>query len=806
MADILADDARVAWRGMVRRPFYAVATIVMLALAIGANATAFGIFYGFLIRPLPYRDAQRLLLAGEYQPTFDPVGASVSASAYGILRKDVPALADSGLWSSGGAAPVRVAHRPQAVRYNRETPSFFRALGIVPLLGRLPRRAAGRPNGPHEMMISAHFWQKDYGSAPSVLGRRLMVNGVDYRIVGVLPHDYSFGGGSDVDLPLVLPATGIRQYNTSNHMVFRLPRGVSRSQAGSMLTDVLPRILRSYPPSLIQFVRGVAMHTRRLRPWFISKTGLSGLPWVLQGTALMLLLLAVANAANLALVRQRARLHEFALRRALGGTGADTMRLLLAEQVPLLIGIIAIAMVLAWLGARLILSYGSAIVSPPFQFGFGWDEVVCVLVLSVLSVIAITTAPAVATARVNLQSAIGQGSKATIGRTARRVQRGLGMVQIALAFALLAGSLTLSVSLQRLLDRPLGFRPDHRIVAQVLAPKTVDMATAMTPVIAALRGDADVVSATGAGFASIPFSHLRSDIPIKRIAPGSPSDVINMSLAGENYFATMGIRVLKGRALETLDQRPDTKVTVIGAGAAKRLFGTTDVVGRMVKIPVLGDFRIVGVATPVVWRTKPWGRFLGTMYVPAPSFLIKAYPIYLADIIVRLRPGVRGADGRIRKSIEAAVPGAVVTSIRSYRRQIARFVGFRRMAAAIVSTFAVLALILAALGVYAVNAFIARARLAEFGMRAMLGASPARLLRLALGEAGWLLVFGLAGGLIGGFLLVRAMSPLLFEAATIAPWMFAVAFVIITAIVLGAAWRPAARAANTPVKILLDSA
>ncbi|MCF3947953.1 ABC transporter permease [Acidiphilium iwatense] len=806
MFGTLAHDGSVAWRGLIRKPFYPIATIIMLAFAIAANATAFGIFYGFLLRPLPYRDPRQIKLVGEFLPNFNPDFANISPSAYRVIRRDIPQMADAGLYSYGGAAPVMIAHHPKAITYSRETPSFFRTLGVVPLLGRLPSLAAGRQGGPAEITISAKFWHSAYDGNRNVLNHRLTVNGIDYRIVGVLPRDYAFNAGADAQLPLVLPIKGLREQTLNSVMIVRTPANLSAAQANLLLADALPQIRKRVLPRLAtMFGHGLKVETRKLRPSFTAGSSLGALPWVLQGTALLLLLLAIANAANLALVRHRSRLHEFALRRVLGGSGADLMRLLFLEQIPLFAVISATGTILAWLGARFILSYGSAIVSPPFRFGFGWDDIACVLVLSVVSLLVVTIAPIMLTSRLKLQSAIGQGPKSTLGRGARIVQRGLGIGQIALAFALLAGSLTLTVSLHRFLNRPLGFQPDHHIVASILAPKSIDMTAAMEPAIARLRQQSYVRSVTGVGFGTRPFSHSNATIPIRRMAPGSKPHNINVTLAGDNFFSAMDIHILKGRALRSLDQQHGAKVVVLGAGSAQRLFGTTNIVGRMVHLVLLGDFRVVGVAAPVVWRSKPWNRTFGTVYVPASSFKVRAYPVYVADIIVNVRDSIHSAGQDAKKLIESAIPGAVVTSVRPYHAIIARYLGFRHLAASIVSIFAVLALVLAALGVYAVNAFIARARLPEYGMRAMLGASPQHLLRLALTDAAWLLGLGLASGLIGGFLLVRAMLPLLFHVNQIAPAVFAISLAIIAIIVLAAAWRPAARAANTPVKTLLDA-
>lgn len=805
MGGTLGHDIAAVWRGLARRPFYAVASIVMLALAIGANATAFGITYGFLIRSLPYHAADQLFLVNEHAPATPYNADRLSPSAYRAIRRNSPAFADSGLFLAGGVEPATIAGHPTPVTFNRVTPSFLRTLGVRPVIGRLPRLAAGRRGGPDEAMISYKFWQKSYGGSLSVLDRRITFDGSSYRIVGVLPPDYAFTQGADVLTPLRFPQAGLAEQNPQAAMVVRLANGQSRTRIDNDLKQALPAVIARLSPLFRQPLRHAELDIVPLRPALERETNLGVLPFVLQGTALLLLLLAIANTANLALIRHRARVHEFALRRILGGSRALMLRRLLLEQLPILLVVFGLGCLLAWIGSGFILSYGPAIVVAPFRFGFGWDEVGFAAALSVVAVTVTGIAPAIMTMRYQLHAALSGGAKATLGPATRRVQRLLGIIQIALAFALLAGSLTLGIGQFEFLNRPLGFTPTHRIIAQVIAPKTTVLVPALEATLTRLRSASYVRDATAAGFMTIPFSSSKAGLAIERDHADAKGGLVNVAIMGEHYVSTLGITVRSGRDIDDLDQAPGARVVMIGSGVARRLFGKVDPIGHVVKIEPIGKFRIIGVAAPMVWRIAPWRQSLGTIYLPMAAFAVPGYPMDVAGIVVDVRGSIPAAAHDAKTLIQTMIPGSVVASIHAYSTTIDRRLGLRRMAASIVAIFAGLALILAALGVYAVNAFIARARLPELGMRAMLGASPSRLLRLAMTDAAWLLGLGLAGGAIGGYLLIRAMSPLLFHEAGIAPLVFAAAFAIIAVIVLTAAWRPAARAATTPVKTLLDA-
>ena len=801
----LIHDAKHAWRGLALRPFYAVASIVMLALAIGANATAFGIFYGFLFQPLPYQAASHLYLVNEHVPS-TPIGNDqISPTAYRIIRKDVPALAQSGLYLEGGVAPATISGHPTAVTFDKITPSFLRTLGVRPVIGRLPSLAAGRQDGPPEAVISYKFWQKSYGGDVNVLSKQLAFNGTSYRIVGVLPHNYAFNQGNDVQIPLLFPQPGLLEQNPQAAMVVRLSNDETIKRADNDLRRAVTDVRSHLSPLFRKPLHDLDLNIAPLRPALEHEAHIGVLPFVLQGTALLLLLLAIANTANLALVRHRARLHDFALRRVLGGSRSLLLRLLLLEQIPIAFIVFVVGSLLAWIGSRFILSFGSTIIVPPFRFGFGSDEIAFAALLTSIAIIVTGIAPVVMTMRYPLNAALSGGPKATIGRAARRVQRSLGVIQIALAFTLLVGSLTLSIGQFEFLNRTLGFSPDHRIVAQIIAPETTALIPAMEATITRLRGQSYVRNATAAGFITMPFSSSGANLVIQRDRPNAKADPINVAIMSNHYMSTLGITIQSGRGINKLDQANDAKVAIIGTNVDRRLFGRTNPIGHFVTIQPLGKFRIVGVARSVVWRSQPWHRKAGTVYLPLAAFAIPGYPLDVGGFIIHTRGAITSAEQGIKTLIEHMIPGSVVTSIQPYATTIDHRLGLRRMAGSIVSIFAILALTLATLGVYAVNMFIARARLPEFGMRAMLGASPSRLRRVALSDAAWLLAFGLAGGLLGGYLLVRAMSPLLFHESRIAPFVFAAALAIIGGIVLIAAWRPAARAANTPVKTLLDA-
>ncbi|MCF3947954.1 ABC transporter permease [Acidiphilium iwatense] len=804
----LVHDASVAWRGLIRKPFYPIATIIMLVLAIGANAAAFGIFYGYDLKPLPYAHPSRLVLVREMIPRSGLNFAMTSPDTYRKLRAALPSIADAGLWTFGGSVAARIDGKPRAVHAVSVTPSFFSTLGVRPALGWLPSLASGHKGGPKQAMISYRFWQSAYSGDAGAIGKRVSFNGAHYRIVGVLPRSFGFMNPTDLWASFVLPRTGEQASNIDDFMPAELAPGVSLGQFNANLHRFLHEEEREATPERAAKMRA---ERRRLdaRPirqvLLLANSDIGDIPILLQGAALFLLLLAVINAANLALVRHRSRMHELALRRALGGSRLDLLRLFLLEQVPILLAIGIGGSLLGWLVLRTLASYRTVFDAPPFDIATGWPVFGFAWLLALLSSVAIAAVPLWQTSSVRIRAVLGQGSKATLTPATRRIQNALGAVQIALAAALLIGSTMLGLSLYRVLTQKLGFSPDNRIVASVLLPDAQNNAAGLDSTVHAVTEKTFTVSAGGVTFWSFPFTQNHSNTTVSRIAPNAPSHLVVQVPVTPGYFRTLGIHLAQGhRVSPAAEMAKGSHEVIISPGVAKAIFGRKDAVGHMLKIDS-SDYRIVGIAAHVQWRPTPLKNDIGVIYMPFATANFHGFPLTGATVIIHYRGSLRSAMRQTKNVIETAIPGAVITWVRPYRRIIFAYSALRAVAAGMVAGFAVLALVLAALGVYAVNAFIARARLPEYGMRAMLGASPQRLLRLALTDAAWPLGFGLAGGAIGGYVLVRAMSPLLFHVGAIAPVVFVASLAVIAAIVLAAAWRPAARAANTPVKILLDA-
>jgi predicted permease len=802
-------EALTAWRELLRKPFYPAATILMLALAIGANMAAFGIYYGYDLKPLPYANTDRLVSPLDTIPKIGLLSPVISPADYQAIRT-LPSVDTAGMVTALGTFVARIAGQPRAVNTALMTPSFLPTLGISPLLGRVPSVASGLPGGPAEAMITDKFWQSAYGGKADVLGQHLLINDVDYAIVGVLPRGFGFIFGSDLWGAFAPPIDGPLAGNINDVAVVRLAPAVSLAAFDQQLQGVLQSLLQHDTPADAASSRaeGENLSAMPIRQMLDFNDEIAGLAEMLQAAAGFLLVLAIVNAGNLALVRNRSKRAEFGLRRMLGASRIAILRAFLTEHLPILLLAGGIGSLLGTLALHILKTDTVSLSNPPFGIADGWVVFVFAWVIALIAALLVGLVPVWQICAQSIGAGLTVGTKSTLSPAIRRALTLLGALQIGLAASLLIGSVSLSVSLFKMLTQPLGFDPAQRVVASVLLPQGGPAVVDFAQAIDSASALPITVAAGGSAYWAYPFTTSRGNITVSRTADDVNTKLVYFVPVAGDFMKTLGINLRAGAGLSadalTTCHRHEV---VISQELARDLFGKDSPVGQPLDV-FTPDFRVTGVAGNVTWSPTPVAGTHGAIYVPAACLATEdmALPITGTTVFAHVSGGTDAAMPILKRAIEAAVPGALVTDIHPYSEVMFTATAFRSLIAGLVVGFACLALILAAIGVYAVNAVIARARQPEFGMRAMLGASPAAQLRTAFSDAARLLALGLAGGAVGGYLLVRAMSPLLFHADDAAPFVFLAALVIIALIVLVAAWRPAARAATTSVKQLLEAA
>ncbi|HYW76953.1 MAG TPA: ABC transporter permease [Gammaproteobacteria bacterium] len=791
---------RSTLRGLARRPSYAIAAWIMLGLAAAANGAVFAIVYGFMLKPLPYAQPGNLSMIRETLPKVGLGGAQVSVKDYLRLKSDVGGIANAGLaWADG--APVKIGNRTHLIGYEEVTPSLFRTLGVSPLIGRLPAANADKPGGPQEAVISWRLWHNSYNGNRSVLGKALKLNDTSYTIVGVMPRDFLVEVGSlDAWVPFVITPKRARDDNINYWMIARRKVGVSEHQLDVELTNERNRLLAATTPQRrARSIRdGFRIDARPLRQVELDQFGVGHLPWLLQAAAALLLLLALANTINLGLVRQRSRQHEFALRRALGATRFRLSGLIVLEHLPIIaaVGLIATALSAAATGA--LHAFGLPPVFSPFTITLAPAVVVFTWVLTLVSVLAVTAGPAILASGRRLLATLGHGPTDAGGKLPKKLQRGLGITQVALACALLVSGGLLGVSLWRVLSQPLGFQSRHRVAAMMILPHSLNNTAAWSAIRPQLRKLPGIsrVSATD----MLPFSQIgsiQSDVSPLGKSDSNQRVTANSPAVSADFFATMGIRFVAGRPFTPEEVSDHASVIVVNANLARKFFGSAaNALGK--QLDFHGNPRIVGVTRDIAWQPTRGDYNPGTVYETLGS-----NGNNLMSIVVRSQAPAGPMMRMLKRGIQQALPSGAIIRIATLPEMVRGASVFRAAGAGIVGAFAALALFLAALGVFSITAFIARTRLGEYGVRAALGAAPSTLLRFGFKEAVWLLGIGLPIGLVCAWLLGQAIADALYRTPVLNVGLYLAGVAIVTCVVFAAAWGPARRAARTPIRNLI---
>lgn len=789
------------FRGLLRKPGYALAAWVMLGLAVAANAAVFAIVYGFLLKPLPYSQPGRLAIVSERLPGIGLNTPLVSVKDYLKLKRNLEGIENAALATWPQGSPVTIGSQAQLLGYERVTPSLFRTLGVSPVIGRLPAANADQPDGPRETVISWQLWQNTYAGARTVLGHLLKIDGTAYTIVGVMPHDFFYEmGHMDAWIPFVIGPKQARDGNINYWMLVRRKPGVSAHQLNLELANQRDRILASLKPDRRErAVRdGFNIVATPLRSIELSQFGIDHLPWLLQAAAAVLLLLALANTINLGLIRQRSRQHEFALREALGASRLRMVRLIACEHLPLVFAVGLLATALAAAGVSGLHAFGLPPLLSPFHIAFEATVIAFTWILALLAVLAAAAGPAILAGGRRLLAALGHGPTGTGGKLAQRFQRALGVTQVALACALLISGGLLGFSLWRVLTQPVGFSPQHRLAAILMLPKDRSNTAAWAALGSQLHRLPGITSLSAADM--MPFSSMGNNQSGVTPVDGDGTrrtTTVNTPSVTADFFATLQIEFLAGRPFTAADIAGHAPVIVVNDNLARKFFGTArDALGK--QLDLNGPRRIIGVTRNIAWRPTADQYDPGTVYRPLGSitnnFLI---------VIAHTRGNPASSAPMFRRAIKRALPKSAIIRVATLPDMVLGASVFRAAGAGMVGAFAALALFLAALGAFAITAFIARSRLGEYGIRAALGAAPSALLRFGFREAAWLLGIGLPLGLVCAWLLGQVIASALYRTPVLNVGMYLAGIAVIVAVVLAAAWGPARRAAHTPIRNLI---
>ena len=818
----IAADIRYALRALRRSPAFTSVVVITLALGIGANTAIFSVVRGVLLKPLPHHEGDRLVYLR--QSTDGPGGANITFSVPEVrdFRNGVSSLAGIAEYSpwtgilQGDDGAVRIS-------VGLVTGNYFEVMGLSPVLGRVTLPSDDGPGAAPVAVLTHEYWMKRFGGDSGIVGRPVTVDNKSVPVIGVLQPAPFFPNRIDALLNMV---------NSPHHVSAMMVEGRSHR-----MTEVVARLT---PDATVERVRTeVDVVYERLRSQFkdaydpASHYRVAVIPfhevlgerarltlWLLMGAAAFVLIISAANVANLTLMRGVRREHELAVRAALGAGVARLRRLLLVENLILAVMGAVVGVAIAVGGVGLLTSLAERY--SPRASEIRLDAVVLGFALALSVTVALLLSfLASLPGEGHVASWILAGGHRVSGSLAKhRLQRGLVVVQVAVSVILLAGAGLLTRTMMRLADVPTGLRTEEVLTMQVplLSPAELlfnpgaDAAAKerydlMRREIAALPGVIE------AGIGSPPplrGSDVGLDVKAEGrvLAPGTAIPRAELRTADPTFFDASGTPLLAGRPFATTDGAGSGKVVIINRTLADRLFPNEDPIGKRMAwtgevlrfTPFTDEWRtIVGIAG----NTQDGGLDAeprSVVFMPFTQVLA-----FGGGLVIRADSNVAALIPAATRIVRRIAPTAPIENVMTIREFKDRSVSPRRLNAVLISSFGVLALIIAAVGIGGVLAFSVSARTIEIGIRMSLGADSGRVERMILKEGAVLLAMGVVLGVAGAFFAGRVIQGLLFGVAPHDPATFIGVVVMMAAIGIVACWIPALRAARIDPAITMRS-
>ena len=786
-------DLRYGFRMLLRTPAVSGIAILALALGIGANSAIFSVVYAVLLRPLPVRDAGRVVAIHSYNPKFNIPAINPAYSAFGNWRKQAASF-DQMAASSAGTAELELGRSLEKVIFWRVTAGFFPLMGVQPSPGRAFTTQEDLPGAPRVAIISDALWRRAFAAGPAAAGASLKLDGEVYTIVGVAPRGFHIDGKpADVYAPIAQDPADRKHYLAVTAYA-RLKPGVTLAQAQSDMDAVAKSLdVRNF---------GWKARVLNLRDSMAQDVRLSLL--VLFGAVALVLLIACANIASLLLARSSVRRREIAMRAALGAPRSRLLRQFLTESAVLgLLGGGAGLLLAAWC-MRLIPLLENARL-PNLLLDTRIDPMVLAFTLfvSLATGLAFGIAPALSGVPSHVQETLQESSRTGRSRARKRLWNVLVVSETALALVLMIGATLLIRSFFYLRDTAPGFRVEGLITVTVAAPRGKDAVAFYQQALDRVRAIPGVASATLASCLPLDGDFRAMSLPLEGHQYARPQDwpVLWQRAVGEDFFRTLEIPLRRGRVFNRQDVPGAPRVVVINESMAKRYWPGQDPLGKHLGAPDRDYFEIVGVVADVRHQdaTKeglvevffPWRQS------PPPS----------ATLAVRVDP--RGARNpmRLAPPVARAVAAAGGTSspppVRELLETASGRLAPKRLTTGVITVFASLALLLAAIGIYGVLSFTVAQRTHEIGVRIALGAARSGVLRLIVGEAVAVALAGIGIGLAGSLALSRVLRSLLYGVSATDPAVFTAVSCTLLAVAAVAACIPAWRASRVDPVIAL---
>ncbi|HEV7518877.1 MAG TPA: ABC transporter permease [Thermoanaerobaculia bacterium] len=810
MSDLL-HDIGYACRSLRRDPGFALAALLTLALGIGAAAAVFSVVNAVLLKPLPFAGQDRLAVvwAAQWKRDYTAIECSYPDyrdwKAQNKVFTDLAALSTSniGMSLTGRGEPVQVDAATV-------TANLFPVLGVAPVLGRGFLAEEDRLGGRRVAVLGHHLWEEAFGRDPRVVGRQIRLNGDSYTVVGVMPASFHYPLGADLYVPLV-PALGkenseLRLYRGLK-AIGRLRPGATMRQATAEMHGLGRRLEAQYPFTNSGFSATVLPLTDEvlgnIRPTLI----------LLFCGVSFLLLIAVANVANLLLARTLARRQEIGVRAALGADRGRVVRQLLTEG--LVLGLLAGAggLLLAELGIRSLARFAPQDLPRIAEVRLDPATLLFTVAISLVAVAGFGAALAFQAGRGDLHESLRGGNKGAAGSVkGTRLRRFLVVAEVSFALVLLIGTGLMERSVDRLQRVDPGFRRDHVLTLRLRLPEKsypeiAQRQAFFDQLLTRVQALPGVVAA--ATLLARPLDEaICCDMPFAVEGQSRDEFYKNpyslLQAVTPRYFQTMRTPILRGRAFDDHDREGAPPVAIVGRSLAQHYWPGQNPIGKRIRRVYSEDQTpwqtVVGVAEDV--RYREWNQPRLDFYVPARQNPFAQYVNY-QDLVIRTTNDPRAIVPPLRAAVHAIDPNQPVASVLTLDSLVDRALAGPRFTLLLMAVFGALALCLAAIGVYGILSYTVRQRSREIGIRMALGAKRPEVVRLVLAQGMRLTLAGLAGGLLAALVLTRFMASLVYEVSLLDPFTFFSAPVLLALIGLAATSIPALRAARAdPVAVI----
>ena len=802
----LIQDLRYGVRILLKQPGFTLVAVITLALGIGANTAIFSLVNSILLRPLPFRDPDRIVRLIQASPKLGLPTWGVSQAGYAAYREQNRSFESIAIYTTT-ATNLTGTGEPERLPLATVTADFFKVFGVNPLLGRTFVEGEDVKDKNQVCVISHAFWQRRFGGDPNVVGKTLSLNNMPTQIVGVMPAEFKFPR-YEIDLwtPLAHDPKRIAPYFYS--VVGRLKPGVDVAQAQTDTTEVVQNYGRQNPnvSESVGVSEGNGPRTivTPVREVILGRTEKPLL--VLLAAVALVLLIACANVANLLLARATSRTREIAVRVSLGASPARVARQLLTESVLLSFIGAVVGVGLAAVGVRMLDKLPISGIVRMEEVSLDGRVLAFTAGLTVFTGLLFGFMPALRAYAMGIASGIHEGARGTVSH--RRLNSALVAVQFALSLVLLIGAGLLLKSFQRLESVDLGFNPEHTLtmVATLPQAKYDNEEKALRFYDAALERLRNSPGIRAVGLTdNLPFGDggnmdgviVEGQEPPEGANISQTEQAVIQSLT-PGTFTALGIRLLQGRDFQTTDNADSPRVAIVDEPLVRRYWPAGDAIGR--RLQITGNrqwLTIVGIVAGVkhinLAEEKRPHIYSPLAQAPSPR----------ASFVVRTDGPPVSAAPTFRAAIREIDPDMPLQRLRPMTEMIGQTLSTQRLTNFLLTTFAIIALTLAAVGIYSTMSVYVGGRTKEFGIKLALGAQPSALRSSVIRQGLWLTGAGVLVGVAGALALTRTIKSLLFEVSATDPVVFTAIPVLLVLVALLACYIPARRATKVDPLVAL---